>query len=52
MSPTIVQNDFEAYVCESLGELRASMKSLIGNGQPGRVQHIETRLAAHDAYIN
>lgn len=42
----IVNDDvqFKMYVCERLGELTTDMKSLVGNGQPGRVQKLEKRV--------
>jgi hypothetical protein len=36
---------------ESWGELRANMKSLVGNGQPGRVGKLEKKVERHDKYL-
>lgn len=35
---------FERHVYEALAELRTDMKSLVGNGQPGRVGKLESRM--------
>jgi len=35
---------FERHVYETLAELRADMKALVGNGQPGRVGKLESRM--------
>ena len=37
-------DNFEAHVIEVLAELQADMKSLVGNGQPGRITKIETNV--------
>jgi len=34
-----------------LGELRADMKSIVGNGQPGRLNKLENKVNKHDLYI-
>jgi hypothetical protein len=43
--------DFEAQVIADLGELKAQMRSLIGNGQPGRIKELEARVDRHEAYV-
>jgi len=43
--------DFEAQVLADLGELKAQMRSLIGNGQPGRIKELEARVERHEAYV-
>lgn len=41
-------HSFQQQVIEDLTELKTSMKSLIGNGQPGRIGLIEKKLSKHD----
>jgi hypothetical protein len=36
---------FQREVLEKLGQLEAKVDMLIGNGQPGRMQNVETRVA-------
>ena len=43
--------DFEAQVLADLGELKAQMRSLMGNGQPGRIRELEARVERHEAYV-
>lgn len=40
--------EFEAQVLADLSVLKTQMKDLVGNGQPGRVAHIEARILDHD----
>lgn len=40
--------EFEAQVIADLSVLKNQMKDLVGNGQPGRVAHIEARILDHD----
>jgi len=49
----IVNDDqqFKLHVMECLGELRADMKSIVGNGQPGRLNKLENKVNRHDLYI-
>jgi hypothetical protein len=49
----IVNDDqqFKLHVMECLGELRADMKSIVGNGQPGRLNKLEDKVNKHDLYI-
>ena len=42
---------FEAQVLADLAVLKAQLRELIGNGQPGRIQRIEDRLQLHDAMM-
>jgi hypothetical protein len=44
-------NDFERQVLADLAALKADMKWLIGNGHPGRLQELESRVAKHDAFV-
>jgi hypothetical protein len=50
---TIVDNDeqFKLYVMEVLGEVQAGMKSLVGNGQPGRVSKLEAKVDRLEWYL-
>jgi len=41
-----MSDDFELDVMEKLGRIEAKLGHLCGNGQPGKVQMIENRLAA------
>jgi len=52
-SDIIVADDlqFRLHVMESLGELRTDMRSLVGNGQPGRMDKLERRVERHGWYI-
>jgi len=43
--------DFEAQVIADLGELKAQMRALLGNGQPGRIKELEARVDRHEAYV-
>jgi hypothetical protein len=43
--------EFEKQVLEDLAELKAHMRSLVGNGQPGRVQELEVRVQKHEAFV-
>jgi hypothetical protein len=43
--------EFEAQVLADLSVLKTQMKDLVGNGQPGRVTHIESRLLDHERAV-
>lgn len=43
--------DFEKIVLSDLATLRAEMKILIGNGQPGRLCQLESRVEAHERWV-
>lgn len=38
----MTDEEFKLHVVEALAKLDANMKSLIGNGQPGRIEKLET----------
>jgi hypothetical protein len=38
-------NKFQREVLEKLGQLEAKVDMLIGNGQPGRMQNVESRVS-------
>lgn len=44
-------NEFEQTVLSDLAELKAQMRALVGNGQPGRVQGLEARVERHEAFL-
>ena len=43
--------EFERQVLSDLTELKTQMRSLVGNGQPGRVSELESRVERHEAFI-
>jgi hypothetical protein len=43
--------EFEKQVLEGLTELRTEMRTLVGNGQPGRVQILEKRVEQHERFV-
>ena len=46
-----VMSDFEQKVLSDLAELKAHMRWLVGNGNEGKVQELEERVAKHEAYL-
>jgi hypothetical protein len=40
--------DFEAQVLADLCVLKTQMKEIVGNGQPGRLSQVESRLCDHE----
>lgn len=44
-------NDFEEKVLADLAVLKSEMKTLVGNGQPGRLTHLEQRVARHEELL-
>jgi hypothetical protein len=43
--------DFERQVLEDLAMLKTQMKSLLGNGQPGRLHHLESSVERHETAL-
>ena len=43
--------EFEAQVLADLSVLKTQMKDLVGNGQPGRVAQMESRLLDHERAV-
>jgi hypothetical protein len=41
-------SDFEAQVLADLAVLKTQMKEVVGNGQPGRLAQLESRLLDHE----
>jgi hypothetical protein len=44
-------SDFESQVLQELGMLKAQMQNLIGIGQPGRLNQLESRVEAHERSV-
>ena len=44
--------DFQRQVLADLATLKAQMRLLLGNGQPGRLREIEARVEKHEALVN
>ncbi len=42
---------FEERVLRDLGELKANMRFIIGNGNEGKIQELETRIQKHEAAL-
>jgi hypothetical protein len=43
--------DFEAQVLADLAVLKTQMKEVVGNGQPGRLAQLESRLLEHEKTV-
>jgi hypothetical protein len=43
--------EFERTVLADLSTLKAEMKILLGNGQPGRLRQLESRVERHEALV-
>ena len=43
--------DFERQVLEDLATLKTQMKSIVGNGQPGRLHHLESSVERQHAAL-
>jgi len=43
--------DFEERVLADLATLKTEMKTLLGNGQPGRLRRMEQRVEEHEALV-
>jgi len=43
--------DFEAQVLADLAVLKSQMKEIVGNGQPGRLAQLESRLLDHEKAV-
>ena len=44
-------SDFEAQVLSDLAVLKSQMKEIVGNGQPGRLSQLETRMLGHEKSV-
>ena len=43
--------NFEERVLRDLGELKAHMRWIVGNGNEGKIQELETRIQKHEAAL-
>ncbi len=43
--------EFEMQVLSDLAELKTQMRSLVGNGSPGRMQQLEERVDQHEKFV-
>jgi hypothetical protein len=43
--------NFEERVLRDLGEMKAHMRWIIGNGNEGKIQELETRIQKHEATL-
>jgi hypothetical protein len=43
--------DFEGQVLADLCVLKSQMREIVGNGQPGRLAQLETRLHSHEQTV-
>lgn len=43
--------NFEERVLRDLGELKAHMRWIVGNGNEGKIQELESRLQRHEAAL-
>jgi hypothetical protein len=46
-----MMTEFEGQVLTDLGILKSQMKEIVGNGQPGRLAHIEGRMQDHEQTV-
>jgi hypothetical protein len=44
-------SDFEIQALADLAVLKSQMKEVVGNGQPGRLAQLETRLLDHEKTV-
>jgi hypothetical protein len=44
-------SDFEAQVLADLAVLKTQMKEVVGNGQPGRLTQLESRVLDHEKSV-
>lgn len=47
----VTLTEFEERVLTDLAELKANMRWIVGNGNPGKIQEIEQRVDRHEAYL-
>jgi hypothetical protein len=43
--------NFEERVLRDLGEMKAHMRWIVGNGNEGKIQELETRIQKHEAAL-
>lgn len=44
-------NDFEKQILADLATLKSQMKTLLGNGQPGRLRQLEQRVEKTETFV-
>lgn len=49
--PIQTEEQFRQYVVSHLATLGTQMTALIGNGQPGRLGHLETKVRRHERLL-
>ena len=47
----VAMTNFEERVLRDLGELKAHMRWIVGNGNEGKIQELETRIQKHEAAL-
>ncbi len=47
----MIKRDFEAQVLADLAVVKAELRALTGNGQPGRIRLIEQRIERHEVMM-
>jgi hypothetical protein len=47
----MVMTEFEGQVLADLSVLKTQMKEIVGNGQPGRLAQVESRMLEHERAV-
>ena len=50
-SGSVMMTNFEERVLRDLGELKAHMRWIVGNGNEGKIQELESRIQKHEATL-
>ena len=50
-SGSLAMTNFEERVLRDLGELKANMRWIVGNGNEGKIQELECRIRKHEAAL-
>jgi hypothetical protein len=50
-SGSVAMTNFEERVLRDLGELKAHMRWIVGNGNEGKIQELESRIQKHEAAL-
>jgi len=50
-SGSVTMTNFEERVLRDLGELKTHMRWIVGNGNEGKIQELETRIQKHEAAL-
>jgi hypothetical protein len=48
---SVMMTNFEERVLRDLGELKTHMRWIVGNGNEGKIQELETRIQKHEAAL-